>query len=269
MFRSISFNASFRAILIACAAAAFPGLTSAAAVIVQPSFPQSSPGAGACPIGQTLDFYVTNFGQPSPNAAAPTYPGCTIGIATFYGFRAFGFTPTTTINLSPTNLLLNAQAIAPPPGFLFTGAGLSNATGTAASEFTFEYFIDPPIDILGLGLADAPPTGGASVTQTACVGAAFFVGDGVSCPSGNQVSLTINGSQPSDAVTFGAPTRFVDVMTTVILPAGGAVPDFTTGAIVAPVPEPHELALSGIGGLMLLGTMLRNRRRSKKASLVA
>ncbi len=254
--------------------------------------PSSTPGPTNTPVTTgNGSYYPSNNGGPAatPSPACVTaslqaymnlgFGGCTIGSATFYNFSnptanaAYSVSTNpgsqTGTPYDPSQILVtpNNDPAAPALGFSSPDPYdlFSLPQGSAANYFV-EYNIDPPIDLLGFGLADDPFSGNTYVQADVCTNDSFA--NGCTSPS----TIAIDSETPSIYTPFGAGTTFADVFVTVnidALDAASSIPSFagavTPAAVTTAVPEPDEFALAAIGSLALVGAGLgRKRRRTKR-----
>jgi hypothetical protein len=173
--------------------------TAGPAVVSDPPYP-----AAGCTVG-TLSTYQGTGSQ-----------GCTVGPLTFFNFSsAFEYIDGTQTALDPSSLI----GVAPGANSsLRFNSALFDRTGQSAADYYFEYYIDPPIDIIGFRLQDAPFLN-SYVEASVCVGATFnnsFEGGEVPSFGGGEGAPTFTGGEgaftPADSCSSSSPLpRFAAV----------------------------------------------------------
>jgi hypothetical protein len=247
-----SFGRWARGLALAAFAAMLPAIGSA-----QTAFPPSAGPNSACGTNSLASYQALGFA------------GCTVGTATFYNFTS---SSDTNGNFSPSAITVTPTASGQPEvGF---NSSLFSIT-SGIQHYTIEYYVDPPIDIIGLNFNDDPFVNGFA-TIDVCIDNTFAV----NCPSIAIDSVHVNAvgpnldeffaeidpNNPSATIAFDHTTQFMDVIINIDLDAsnGPASVDTISQSVTLAAPEPDALALSGIGFAALFGVSLRARRRARK-----
>jgi hypothetical protein len=242
-----------RGLALTAFAAMLPAIGSA-----QSAFPPSTGPNAACGTNSLASYQALGFA------------GCTVGTATFYNFTSSSSTNT---NFSPSAITVTPTASG-QPSVGFNSSLFSITSGF--QHYTIEYYVDPPIDIIGLNFNDDPFVNG-SATIDVCVDNTFAANCPLNIdiesvhinavgPNLDEYFAEIDPNSPSATIAFDHTTQFMDVIINIDLDAsnGPASVDTISQSVTLATPEPDALALSAIGFAALFGVSLSARRRARK-----